>query len=177
MILSTGEEIPRGHSIRARLLLLELPKGAISPIKLNECQTDAASGLYATAMGGFIQWIATRYEQRQAALVQRAAELRRNLRDPAHARTADMIATLQAGAEAYLEFAHDCGALDCLEREHFGHRSWEALQMVAAAQAKHHVATEPPARFLDLVRAAITSGRAHFQTTEAARPERSPCGP
>jgi hypothetical protein len=50
--------------------------------------------------------------------------------------------------------------------------------MVAAAQAKHHVANEPTARFLDLVRAAITSGRAHFQTTDAGRPEHSPewCG-
>jgi hypothetical protein len=178
LILSTGEEIPRGHSIRARLLLLELSKGAISPCKLHECQRDAESGLYAVAMSAFIRWIAGHFEERRAALAVRAAELRRNLRDPAHARTADMIATLQTGFEAYLEFAHDCEAVDNADREHLTDRSWEALQMVAAAQAKHHVATEPTARFLDLVRAAITSGRAHFQTTDAGRPERSPesCG-
>jgi hypothetical protein len=173
LILSTGEEIPRGHSIRARLLLLELPKGAISPCKLQECQRDAGSGLYTVAMSAFIQWIAGRYEERKAALAVRAAELRHNLRDPAHARTADMIATLQAGAEAFLEFAQDCGAVDGAEQEHLAGRIWEALQMSAAAQAKHHVAAEPTARFLDLVRAAITSGRAHFQTTDAGRPERS----
>jgi hypothetical protein len=207
LILSTGEEIPRGHSIRARLLLLELSKGAISPIKLQECQRDAQqvqearrgfgrhvmlglgggyhlerfptldsqvflfravhrasmtsgrahfqtteagrperspescgwrfdsqnwksqgdcigwvdceniylepnaeSGLYAVAMGAFIRWIAGRYEERRAALAVRAAELRRNLRDLAHARTAEMIANLQAGFEAFLEFAHACDA-------------------------------------------------------------------
>ncbi len=178
LILSTGEEIPRGHSIRARLLLLELPKGAISSCKLQECQRDAASGLYVEAMSAFIQWIAGRYEERRATLSARAAELRSDLRDPAHARTADMMATLQAGAEAFLEFAQDCGAVDSAEQKHLTDRSWAALQMVAAAQAKHHVATEPTARFLDLVRAAITSGRAHFQTTDAGRPERSPewCG-
>jgi hypothetical protein len=178
LILSTGEEIPRGHSIRARLMLLELSKGAISSSKLQECQRDAESGLYAVAMSAFIRWIAGHYEERRAALAVRAAELRRNLRDPAHARTADMIATLQAGFEAYLEFAHDCEAVDTADRKHLADRSWEALQMVAAAQAKHHVATEPTARFLDLLRASMTSGRAHFQTTEAGRPERSPesCG-
>ena len=178
LILSTGEEIPHGHSIRARLLLLELPKGAISPDELTECQRDGASGRYAEAMGGFIQWIAGRYEQKMAALVDSAAELRRSVSDPAHARTADMIANLQTGFESFLEFAHDCGAVDKVERKHLAERSWEALQMVAAAQGKHHSETEPTARFLSLVRACLTSGRAHLQTTKAGTPERSPesCG-
>ena len=177
LILSTGEEIPRGHSIRARILLLELTKGAISPCKLQECQGDAESGLYVAAMSAFIQWIARRYEETKAALAVRAAELRRKLIHPAHARTADMIATLQAGVEAFLEFAQDCGAVDSEERKHLADRSWEALQLAAAAQAKHQVAAEPTARFLDLLRASITSGRAHLQTTEAGRPERpESCG-
>src|SRR5262249_24070742 len=30
LILSTGEDIPRGQSVRARLLILELPKGSIN---------------------------------------------------------------------------------------------------------------------------------------------------
>ena len=178
LILSTGEEIPRGHSIRARLLLLELPRGAIRSEKLKECQTDAAAGLYAQATGGFIQWIAGRYEQCRAALVHRAAELRRHVTDPAHARTAEIIANLQAGFEAFLEFAQGCQAVGDMERKHLADQSWEALQMVAAAQAQHHMATEPAARFLELLRACLTSGRAHFQTTEAGRPELSPesCG-
>src|ERR1019366_10511636 len=66
LILSTGEEIPRGHSIRARLMLLELSKGAISSSKLQECQRDAESGLYAVAMSAFIRWIAGHYEERRS---------------------------------------------------------------------------------------------------------------
>jgi len=53
LILSTGEEMPRGHSIRARLLLLELSKGAITANELTECQRDGASGRYAEA------WVAS----------------------------------------------------------------------------------------------------------------------
>jgi hypothetical protein len=178
LILSTGEEIPRGHSIRARLLLLELPKGAIDSDKLSECQRDAASGLYAGAMGGFIQWIAGGYEERRAALDHRAAELRRSVPDPAHARTAEMIATLQAGFEGFLEFAHDCQAVNGEERKYLADQSWKALEIVAAAQAKHHSVTEPTARSLGLLRACLTSGRAHLRTTKGGTPERSPesCG-
>lgn len=58
LILSTGEDIPRGHSIRARLLILELAKGSISAGRLTECQEDARDGRYAEAMGGFVQWLA-----------------------------------------------------------------------------------------------------------------------
>src|SRR5260370_42080221 len=33
LILSTGEDIPRGHSVRARLWILEVSKGAIDPTR------------------------------------------------------------------------------------------------------------------------------------------------
>ena len=62
LVLSTGEDIPRGHSIRARLLILELSKGAICAAKLSECQAAALAGDYAQAMSGFLMWMAGRFE-------------------------------------------------------------------------------------------------------------------
>jgi Domain of unknown function (DUF3854) len=178
LVLSTGEEFPRGHSIRARMLILELSKGSIRPEKLSECQRYGAAGIYATSMGAFIQWIAPRFEERKAELVRRAVELRRTVTDPAHARTAEIIAHLQAGFEIYLAFALECGVIDTEDRRYRADQSWEALQMAAAAQAKHHLVTEPTARFLSLLQACLTSGRAHLQTTKGGTPERSPgsCG-
>jgi hypothetical protein len=74
LIISTGEEIPRGHSVRAQLLVLELSRDAIKPDKLTECQKAAEAGLYAEAMGAFVRWIAGSYEDKQAALAERVAE-------------------------------------------------------------------------------------------------------
>ena len=51
LILSTGEEIPRGQSVRARLLILELAKGSINASRLTECQRDAQRGLYVGSHG------------------------------------------------------------------------------------------------------------------------------
>ena len=62
LILSTGEDIPRGQSLRARGLFLELGPNDLNWQRLSECQQDAASGRYAMAMAGYLQWLAADYE-------------------------------------------------------------------------------------------------------------------
>jgi hypothetical protein len=92
LILSTGEDIPRGHSVRARLLILEVSKGHISSKTLSACQEDARMGLYAKAMAGFLQWIATRYEDVHAQLQRKIADRRNSpLLNAAHARTPESL--------------------------------------------------------------------------------------
>jgi hypothetical protein len=148
LVLSTGEDIPRGHSIRARLLILELSKGAITTTVLSECQAAARAGEYAQAMSGFLRWMASRLDVTQVALEKRVTELRVHaLRDPAHARTPDIIANLQAAFESFLEFGKDCGAIDAAQAERLASSCWRALRETAIAQAKHHAASEPAARF------------------------------
>ena len=47
LIVSTGEDIPRGQSLRARLLTLELGPIDVDWSRLTMCQADASTGLYA----------------------------------------------------------------------------------------------------------------------------------
>ena len=179
LILSTGEDIPRGQSVRARLLILELPKGGIDVSVLTECQRDAQGGLYAEAMGGFVRWLAGRYEEARAAFDRKVAEYRATaLRNSAHARTPEIVANLQAGFELYLEFSVASEAVDGAERDRLTNQCWEALRAAAAAQAKHQAATEPTSRFLESLRACLSSGRAHLQSREGTMPDRTPgaCG-
>ena len=172
LVLSTGEDIPRGHSIRARLLILEIAKGAINSGKLTECQKHAESGLYAEATAGFVQWIAERYEEIQAYLKRRTAELRSNpLGVATHARTPEIIANLQAAFELYIEFAEKCGAISHTQAEVLIDRCWKALIEAAAAQEKHQAATEPTGRFLSLLRGCLSSGRAHIATRTGTKPD------
>jgi len=167
LILSTGEDIPRGHSVRARLLLLELAKGSVRTSHLTACQMDAQAGLYAQAMGAFIRWVARRYEQTRAAFATRVTELRVDaLRNAAHARTPEIVSSLQAGFESYLDFGVESLALDAPERDHLVAECWEALRESAAAQAKHHAASEPTGMFLALLRSVLTSGRAHLEARD-----------
>jgi hypothetical protein len=113
LILSTGEEIPRGHSIRARLLILEMAKGDIGSDALTKFQGYAREGVFAEAMGAFLTWIAKSYDSVQNRLAVRTSEFRiRFVTGIAHARTPDIVASLQAGFEAYLDFAETVGAID-----------------------------------------------------------------
>ncbi|MGD1092678.1 MAG: DUF3854 domain-containing protein [Bryobacteraceae bacterium] len=179
LILSTGEDIPRGHSIRARLLILELAKGSIAKSDLTACQADADSGFYAQAMGAYIQWFAQDYENLRAAFLKTVSQLRLvGLQNVTHARTPGIIANLQAAFESFLEFSSACGALGRPERDRLARDCWEALRQAAEAQERHHSVAEPTARFLALVRACLISGRAHLETTTAQMPARSPesCG-
>jgi Domain of unknown function (DUF927) len=66
LVLSTGEESPRGQSLAARRADLELRPEDLDWDYLTVCQQRAGSGLYAQALSGFVQWVACSYESIQA---------------------------------------------------------------------------------------------------------------
>jgi hypothetical protein len=53
--LSTGEETPKGHSVRGRLGIIEVSKGDIDAARLTECQAVGRAGLYAAAMSAYLR--------------------------------------------------------------------------------------------------------------------------
>ena len=56
-IAATGEDVPRGHSLAARVAIFEVARGSVDFTCLSECQRDAAAGKYAAAMAGFVRWL------------------------------------------------------------------------------------------------------------------------
>jgi hypothetical protein len=67
LLLATGEEVPRGSSIRARLLIVEVALGEVDRATLSECQRAVEDGHLAGSMGAFLGWIAGCYDELQAA--------------------------------------------------------------------------------------------------------------
>jgi len=151
LILATGEEVPRGHSLRARLLIVDVKPRDVDRGVLSECQRAANEGLFAAAMGAYLVWIAARHEQLQEWLRERVAELRsRAQRDSAlvHARLPTTLAELQSGWKIWLRFAIEIGAITSAEAKQLQQRFSKALQQVAANQARYHQASDPALRFL-----------------------------
>ena len=102
MLLATGEEMPRGHSLRARLLILQVKPGEVDLTALSECQQAAHSGLFARAMAAYLEWISARYDRLQECLRARVIELRQRVHPvPAsfHPRLPTTLSELQAGLE------------------------------------------------------------------------------
>jgi hypothetical protein len=63
LVISTGEEVPSGPSLRARLVVVDVQRGDVNIEQLTMAQQDAAQGVYARAMSGFIKWLAPRLDQ------------------------------------------------------------------------------------------------------------------
>lgn len=171
LILSTGEEVPKGHSIRARLIIVEIEKGEITSEQLTRCQKDAAAGLYAECMAAFVAWLAPQYEQIQADLSRQAGELRDEQQDYAqHRRTPANMAQLLVGLQWLLRFAAEVGAIDERRRQDLDGRARVAFSRLAAEQSRHLIDADPVGLFMRLVRSCLSSGRAHVCDTNGDRP-------
>jgi hypothetical protein len=152
LILSTGEDIPRGHSIRARLFILELSPGVLDWKHLTNCQQDAISGIYATVMSSFLRYLAASYEEVHNGLRKEIELIRAQvLQSSSHKRTPVNVAHLAVGSRYFLRFAIDAGAISQNESGALWKQWWSALMEAAAAQGEHHQAAEPVQRYLDLL--------------------------
>jgi hypothetical protein len=177
LVLSTGEETPRGQSLRARLMELEISPGDFGPQPpepnptLSACQGDAAAGKYAAALAGFLRWLAPQYDAIRGRLRAETAELRDKARgDGQHARTPGIVADLALGLRYLLDFARSAGAISETERSELWERGWAALAEAGAAQAGQIATAEPAGLFLRLLAAALASGRAHVAARDGNEP-------
>ena len=172
LIVSTGEDVTRGQSLRARLLVIEVSPGDIDWGTLGHCQVDAAKGLYAEALAGYSQWMAARYDSLQSGQAEELTELRQAATGSGtHMRTPEITANLALGLKRYLAFGQDIGALPNKRAKALWMRGWQALVDAAQAQDLHQAAAEPANRFIELLRAAISSGRAYVAGLDGGHPD------
>jgi hypothetical protein len=177
LMLSTGEDTPRGQSLRARLLVLDVSPGDFGPQPpaanptLSACQRDANGGKYAAALAGFIRWLAPQLDDIRGGLLDELTELRDQARsDGQHARTPGIVADLALGLRYLLDFALVVGAIAETERAELWKRGWGALTEAAAVQAAHLATAEPTGLFLRLLSAAVASGYAHIANVDCDEP-------
>jgi hypothetical protein len=170
-VLSTGEDIPRGQSLRARMTVAGLSRDPHDPRKgdidldhLTVLQGHARAGTLALAMAGYIRWLAPKIDRLKETL----PDLIRERRDQAaqrglagHSRAPSDFASLRAGIETLAWFAEDCGALTEQEAADLQSRCSAALWALMEEQAEHQANQDDVTRFLALLASALSSGRCH----------------
>jgi hypothetical protein len=170
LIVSTGEDIPRGQSLRARLWVVEVSPGEVSAGALSRAQIEAAAGTYASALAGFLAWLAADLEGRRAGARARAQRLRDEARSTPHPRTPDIAGKLGAGLRLFLQFAVEVGALSPAGAEEAFRRAWDGILEGMAGQAAAQEAQEPARRFIELLGSAVASGEAHLASPDGDSP-------
>ncbi len=172
LVLATGEDVPSGQSLRARLLMIDVGPGDVDCATLTECQQAAEQGRLTVAMGSFLVWTAGQYDGLQQRFCERVRVIRSRGHGRAiHARLPTAVAQLQASFEIFLEFAFGIGAIGEGEQEDLVQRCALALNELIARQAKYHQASDPALRFLNLLRAALSCGQAHVSDRQGKVPQ------
>lgn len=159
----TGEELPRGHSLRARSVILKGKPGDVNLERLGAAQEAARAGVLAGATSGFLRWLASRRATVLAAWRSTVAELRRTfVRPGCHPRTPSNLAELKAGLDLFLSFAHACGAVTETESAALTARGTAGLVEAGVAQDEALGTADPVDRFRGLLTSLLSAGRGHL---------------
>lgn len=172
LIVSTGEDIPKGHSMRARLWVIELGPKDVDFNRLTKAQQDASNGLYAQALAAYLQWLSPRYDEILKSYKDQIATLReRAASDSQHRRTPEMTASLAYGFSTFLDFALDSGCIDCTQHRVLWERCWTSLGEIASNQFSLQASSDPVDRFIELLSQAVRSGLAHIAKIDGSYPD------
>ena len=157
LVLCTGEDLPPGASIVARLVTLEVDRDAIDRRELTRLQHSREA--FPVAMRGYIEWLRLRQAE-LAGLPGRVSEARDRFRvDASHRRQPEALAHLLVGFDLLMDFALEVGAVLAEEARRRKVQAEEALIAVAERQASILLAANPADGFVATLRTLIVQGR------------------
>lgn len=170
-ILFTGEEIPEGHSLRARILTIEVNEGDVDSSELKLAQTLASSGRFAELMSAFLQWLAPRLDKVQEGLSCLREQSKTDPIPPTvHRRTYQAVRELEFSFGVFLQFALEFHAIQPKREEEFQDDCWKALEDLAFAQEHFQQSANPIEQFEYLVSALFAAKRIHVCDLDSGNP-------
>jgi hypothetical protein len=170
-IVSTGEDIPRGESLRARMVIAEVKKGDIDFAVITELQQAAANSLLQAAMGGFIQWLAPQIDELPSRLKAAISDYRqRDNLQFSHRRGIDNFANLMIGLILFADYALQNGAITQDQHRDLLRNGESHLSKLMDKQSEFLNDCDEVSRFLNLLRTAFNTGRAHISSRDNSSP-------
>ena len=151
LVVTTGEDLPVGESLTARMLVLRMPEGQGLDLSkgapINAAQAASRDGTYALAMAGFVNWLAPRYGELQATIEQRRNQYGHEVRDRVrHNRTPAIYGNLMVALEEWLAFATEIGAIDEGQSAALAERAKKAVLAAIMAQGEYLGSADPVER-------------------------------
>ena len=169
--IATGEDLPRGGSILARTLVLELGPGELDLRLLTPFQQDAEDGPYAAALAGYLRWLAGGFGRHRQDFRRRVRQRREELHEASrHGRIADIRAQLEVSYDLFLSFVSETGTRSSAECTALADQARSVFDELASQQAAHVAQLEPTTRYVELLKEALASGSAHLVDREGRPP-------
>lgn len=170
LIMSSSETLPRGHSNLARAVIVDVDRPLIGPDPVMSRayyrgEDLGAAGVYALAMAGYVQQIASDFEAVRAgnAAHRQAVQALAPHFEGAHGRTAGAASELAYGWRVFLSFAVQVGAVSEAQAGQTWARVVLALKGTAKGQGAHLTAEDPVSRALRLLDGLLSQGRVFLE--------------
>lgn len=172
LIISSGEDLPRGMSLQARLLIVPIEKGEIESDALTVMQQAAASGKFATSLATFLSFLARTHDKIKAQFDKDRISYRDKLakKSDGHARQATTTAHLAGSWRVWLKAAVEEKAMSKETAAELWTGIWKSLTDAGREQREHQGSLHPVDHFIELLRSSLVSGRANLQTIEGDQP-------
>lgn len=171
LVISTGEDLPWGHSLMTRVVPIWVRRGDIDLTRLTPAQAAAREGRYAETAAAYLAYLSPRIgdiHQRRHAEVEALLPAVRT--DGMLPRTAMNLAELLWGLRTFLDFAVSVEAITRPEADALEDRCIDGLKETAREQKVYRDVADDVVRFLETLASVLLSGRAHVATPTGAPP-------
>jgi hypothetical protein len=150
MVVCTGEDLPSGHSIQARLVIVEVDRDRLNMPVITDLQENGHR--FAHAMRGYIEWLQPSIPHLRKGAPARVAAIRNELhRVGSHLRQADALAHLRFAFDLFLEFAEEVGAIETSRANDLRALARDTLRAIGEEQGSNLKELEPAERFIAVI--------------------------
>ncbi|MDO9160893.1 MAG: cell wall-binding protein [Methylococcaceae bacterium] len=179
LTIISGEDMPKGQSLLARSLMIEMARTDVDDIQFSKLQQAAANGLFSGLMSCYIQWLAPRLDQFKhgfpAIVIQRRDKVAKESFTSSHPRAPEIFANLVSGFDLFLDFLRDLELMTTEQCDALLLSVETNLKQVFNEQSAYQVEQDEVQRFLELLKGAFSSGNCHIaERLKKAPPEKCP---
>jgi len=166
MMIVTAEDLPRGQSLLGRLLILELSTADVDNATLTRLQQAATAEAFTGLMSAYLQWLAPRLDQLKKSF----PTIVEQYRDEAiaegfassHPRASEIFAKSVAEADVFSDVLTDSKLMITEQSNALLSGIETSLKQAFNEQSIYQTEQDETERFLQLLRAVLSSGNGHI---------------
>lgn len=165
LLISSGEQLPGGHSISARYFQVPFAKNWVDLKILTKEQSNTTS--YRGAMYYYLSWLRENWKEVTGPLKAQWEQLRNRAREEQpegnHSRLPEEVAMLYLGLMTGIRAAVHYGAIAQEKADELLVESWKILVRISAEQGRMIEMERPAEKFLEALRSLISSKKVIFK--------------
>ena len=173
MICATGEDLPNGHSLQARCIIVNMKKGSTNTNILSQLQYYAKTGDLAKMNANFIKWIASAADKGNIKKYfdDALSSCAEQLPTEGHARTQDNLSQMLVGLWIYLQYSIEVGTMNLETANNFKLQAIKTALALSQIQASVDKDASDAERFVKLLQSALSMGSCHLAAQNGGHPK------